>query len=225
MFSRFQKNPTLRPYLLQQALFGLPSALILAVTLLLAVVLGAWWWLILPIGGVVWLSNFLFQLSSEANYKKAVAFEVSRSLSYAEINKNFNPEEIEAALEGLLESIKGRVSPEILAKVQKISKVIYEILPYGSRQDLAYQDVFNLRETAFEYLPVTLENYLKLSPRLAEQKQLTNGKTAKTLLGEQLDLLDNSLQDMLNSLHNNDTQQLQIQGRFLQDKFSKGQEW
>jgi hypothetical protein len=225
MFSRFQKNPTLRPYLLQQALFGLPSAFILAVTLLLAVVLGAWWWLILPIGGVLWLSNFLLQLSSEANYKKAVAFEVSQSLSYAEINQNFNPEEIEAALEGLLESLKTRVNPEILAKVQKISKTIHEILPYGSRQDMGYQDVFNLRETALEYLPVTLENYLKLSPRLAEQKQLTNGKTAKTLLGEQLDLLDNSLQDMLSSLHNNDTQQLQIQGRFLQDKFSKGQEW
>lgn len=48
-----------------------------------------------------------------------------------------------------------------------------------------------------------------------------DGKTAKALLLEQLDLLDAKMKEIVTSVAENDTQALLVNGRFLEEKFGK----
>jgi hypothetical protein len=221
MFARFRQNPNLRKLFFQEAFFGGFSPWLLAGMLLLAVVFPTFWVWLVAAGAVLWLINFLAQLNSEATYRKAVSFQMTQGFSGGTASTAFNATEIEASLDGLLQSIRGKVQPDVLTKVQSIAATIHEILPYGTKIDAGSQDTFTVRQAVLEYLPDTLESYLKLSPRLAEQKVLKDGKTAQALLNEQLELLNVSLKDILDSYHRNDTEQLLVQGRFLRDKFQK----
>jgi hypothetical protein len=54
-----------------------------------------------------------------------------------------------------------------------------------------------VRQTALEFLPEALQHFLKLPPAFANVHPLKDGKTAKTLLLEQLDLLATTMEQWL----------------------------
>lgn len=133
-----------------------------------------------PAAAVLWLINFLAQLNSEATYRKAVSFQMTQGFSGGTASTAFNATEIEASLDGLLQmNFAAKFNPMSKRKMCHKLSTIHEILPYGTKIDAGSQDTFTVRQAVLEYLPDTLESYLKLSPRLAEQKVFKDSKTAK----------------------------------------------
>lgn len=123
-----------------------------------------------------------------------------------------------------LESLQRRLAGKVDDTVErKIAGIIEALLTLLSRlpqdADATNPDHYNVRQIAHDYLPSAIERYLALPPSLARTEPVIEGKTAHALLSEQLDVLDQSLRNMLTSLYRNDAQGLLIHGRFLRDKF------
>jgi phage shock protein PspC (stress-responsive transcriptional regulator)/regulator of sigma D len=126
---------------------------------------------------------------------------------------------LEESLEGLVKRLEGKVAPDIVERVSSIRASILLVWPQLAALNPG-QDAYTVRQTALEYLPEALENYLSLPARFAETQLLSNGKTAKASLLEQLDLLDQTMKKMLVDVFQKDTDALLIHGRFLKEKFS-----
>ena len=80
---------------------------------------------------------------------------------------------------------------------------------------------YDVRQIASEYLPQSIDNYLALSAQAAKSQILNNGKSAEENFAEQIYLLENTLEEIVGSIHKKDAQTLLIQGRFLKDKFAQ----
>ncbi len=110
-----------------------------------------------------------------------------------------------------------------LDTIQSIKVSVLAILPQmlasGSGMD---QNIFNVRQTALEYLPDAVEKYLTLPEEFRETHTLVNGKTAQQTLNEQLELLDNTMKKLMASVYQEDATGLLTHGSFLKEKFAEG---
>ncbi|MBS3965244.1 MAG: PspC domain-containing protein [Methylomonas sp.] len=123
-------------------------------------------------------------------------------------------------LESLQRRIAGKVDSEVERKIAGIVEVLLTLLSrLPQNAEATDPSHYNLRQIAHDYLPGAIERYLALPPTLARIEPVAQGKTAHTVLAEQLDVLDLSLRNMLTSLYRNDAQGLLVHGRFLRDKF------
>lgn len=129
-------------------------------------------------------------------------------------------------LDALQARAAGRLDAQALAKVEAIkTSLLAALARLLATADETDQNLYNVRQIALEYLPNTLDKYLALPPGLAET-ELSQGKTAKAALHEQLDVLDAALGRMVTSLYQEDAQGLLVHGHFLRDKFlDQQQEW
>lgn len=127
-------------------------------------------------------------------------------------------EQIESELRQLLKRIKSRVPAEAYTLVQSIQTSVLSVLPHLVSGQFANQDLYTVKQAVFDYLPTTLENYLRLPTAYANMHPLDNGKTAKTLLIEQLRMLDEGLSQVTHSIYSNDAQALLSNQRFLQSR-------
>ena len=91
----------------------------------------------------------------------------------------------------------------------------------GYQSDLLDTRPHDIQRIAFDYLPDTLKEYLKLPESLARSASIRQGGTAEMHLLEQLTLLDQTLHDFSRSLFVEDAKGLLIHGRFLREKFNK----
>ena len=132
-------------------------------------------------------------------------------------------DELRQELEELVKTIRRKVSKEIYERVFSIKNTIIEILPYLQRLDESNYNLYTIRQTALEYLPETLENYLKLPPAYANLHVIKDGKTAQKLLVDQLDLLDQEMKSIAQEFYRNNTEQLVAHGRFLEEKFERSE--
>ncbi|HZV78339.1 MAG TPA: hypothetical protein VFF60_01875 [Candidatus Binatus sp.] len=135
------------------------------------------------------------------------------------ISAQMSSAQVKAALDQLAADIKGRVPSEVSSLVQSISQSIVAILPTLAQDTVADQNTYTIRQTALEYLPETLKNYLKLPVAFRNMYPVQDGKTATALLVDQLTLLDGKLKEIVANYLSNDTQALVANGRFLTDKF------
>ena len=131
-------------------------------------------------------------------------------------------DEIKTELDTLVRDIRRKVPRPVLEKVESIRASIMSVLPQIAEIEGDY-NAHVIRQTALEYLPETLENYLNLPPAMASLHPLKGGKTAKQILLEQLTLLDQEMQQLVIDVHEQDSQKMLIHGRFLESKFSKGE--
>lgn len=130
-------------------------------------------------------------------------------------------EELRAELEMLVVRSKRNLPVELSEHVESIKNSIVSILPTLAKYEPGDYNLYNIRQTALEYLPEAVENYLNLPPTYANTQPVQNGKTARKLLLEQLTLLDEEMKDIVENISSNDTQKLIVHGRFLADKFKK----
>lgn len=137
------------------------------------------------------------------------------------IQNEATAEEIRLALENLVRVSQSRVSPDILEKIKRIKAAILEMLPYIQDLSSADHNIFIIRQTALSYLPEMLQYYLNLPPAFATVHPIRDGKTARQILIEQLDLLEQQLQEIALDFHSNNTQSLLAHGRFLEEKFRR----
>lgn len=137
------------------------------------------------------------------------------------IQHQVSVEEIRRQLNDLVRKIEKRTPPEILAKVQRIKESIFSILPVLATASAGDRNVYIIRQTALDYLPKAIENYLNLPPAFANVHPVREGKTARQLLNEQLDILEREMGEIVEVVAANDTQKLLAHGRFLEQKFQQ----
>ena len=137
------------------------------------------------------------------------------------IQTEVSADEIRNQLNDLVRKIRRRTPPEILAKVESIKESIFSILPLLTETNSGDRNVYTIRQTAFEYLPRALENYLALPPAFANVHPVRDGKTARQLLNEQLELLDREMKAVVVDMSADDAQKLLAHGRFLEQKFNQ----
>lgn len=150
------------------------------------------------------------------------ALAAPRSPTYElKLKNQFTVEDIRAELEDLVRKIRGKAPREALELVLSIKDSINAVLPQMVNLSGSDPNVFLIQQTALDYLPASLENYLNLPPAYASMRPLKGGKTAKELLIEQLTLLDGEMKEVVQAVYENDTQKLMAQGQFLKEKFQK----
>lgn len=135
------------------------------------------------------------------------------------VRHQLSVDELRQELETVVNTIRKHVPDDIYAKVLSIKESILSILPQIADINSANQNMHIIRQTVLDYLPEALQNYLNLPPAFANLHPVKNGKTARQLLGEQLDLLDKQMKEIVEDIHRDDAQKLIVHGRFLEDKF------
>jgi hypothetical protein len=137
------------------------------------------------------------------------------------MRNEFQVVDIRAELDNLLRRINNRVPKEIYEKVASIRASIIEVLPQIIDLSAADYNIYVIQQTAIDYLPVALENFINLPKAYANFHIIKDNKTARQLLLEQLTLMDTEMKAVVQDIYKADTDQLVIHGRFLQDKFGK----
>src|SRR5579862_81611 len=130
------------------------------------------------------------------------------------LGTELSQEAIVSRLSSLANTVKRRAEPDVSVLVDSIRESIVSLLPHAADPNL-----YIVRQTALDYLPATLQGYLNLPPMFRRMHPVRDGKTAHALLLEQLTLLDGKMKEVLVSVHENDTQALLTNGRFLQERF------
>lgn len=138
-----------------------------------------------------------------------------------QLRNQLSADDIRAGLEELVHKVQGKLPQEVLARVNSIKDSILEVLPQMMALGGGDYNIYLIQQTALDYLPSALESYLNLPKAYANLQPVKDGKTAKQLLVEQLDLLDGEMKQVVQEVYQNDTQKLIAHGRFLQDKFQK----
>lgn len=131
-------------------------------------------------------------------------------------------EDMRGALATMHTLIQHEVPRDVLTKVEQIEQAILQALPYITDIGSSNQTIFMVRQMALSYLPETLENYLKLPRDYAMQEIIKDGKTAHQLLLSQLSLLEQEITEVVREFRRNDAEKLLIHGRFLEEKFTRG---
>jgi hypothetical protein len=134
----------------------------------------------------------------------------------------FDPDFVSAALARLVRRLESRASPDITAKVREIQQEILAVLPLAAEFPPGSEDLFVIQRTATDYLPSALDAYLALPPEYATTRVLSDGKTAKKVLLDQLQLIDSMMDEVVDAVHQRDTARLLASGRFLEERFGKG---
>ena len=76
-----------------------------------------------------------------------------------------------------------------------------------------------LQRVATDYLPTSIEAYLALPQDYATTGVLPGGKTALQVLADQLDLLDRKMDEIGDTVRQQDSERLLVHGRFLEESF------
>ncbi len=137
-----------------------------------------------------------------------------------DLREVFDAKDVRKALEALLRRIHRNVPSDVEAKVQGIAATIEGILPRAGELAAGSEQLFILQRTATDYLPTSLESYLDLPRAYATVVPVRGSKTAKQLLVEQLDLLQQQMDEVADAVAKSDVNRLLAQGRFLEERFA-----
>jgi hypothetical protein len=132
-----------------------------------------------------------------------------------------DPAEVRRALTRLERRLPGRVPGDVAASVARISTGIRELLDRAADQPTASEDVFVLSRMACDYLPATIDGYLRLPPSYATQHRLGDGRTPLRMVQDQLGLLEGKLKEVSEAMLAGDSDKLAAHGRFLQESFAE----
>lgn len=135
-----------------------------------------------------------------------------------------NVEEIRDALHNLVKKTHKRLPTPLFNKVQNICNSIESVLPSLVNATATNEDLFTVKQTVFDYLPSTIESYLKLPTPYATLHKLQDGKTAQQLLTEQITVIDDSVNEIVANVYANDVEALRTNARFLRDRLGSYQE-
>jgi len=103
-------------------------------------------------------------------------------------------------------------------KVEQIKRKADLLLEYADRFPPFSQDLHIVRQTAADYLPRTVDAYLKL-PGSDDPVIGATGKTALDELKAQLNLLDSKLDEIAEDLQRQDLDRMLANRRFLEERF------
>ncbi len=111
------------------------------------------------------------------------------------------------------------LTAEMQSSLGSVRSSVAEVLPRLVGAGAHGDDLYVVRETVLRYLPETLANYVALPPVFRTTHSLKDGKTARQLLGEQLELLDAKMREIVANVSASDAGALIANGQFLEMKF------
>ena len=140
-------------------------------------------------------------------------------------NPASEPDEADAfsiQLAALTRQLSSRTSAATFERLQVLETRLTHLLrvPEMTLNEFGPVCAHEIRRIAFDFLPDTLEAYLKIQGPFFVSEPVRDKKTAEDLLGEQLELLDHTLEGYSKALHDRDARALLIQGHFLREKFA-----
>ena len=119
-----------------------------------------------------------------------------------------------------LSGVIGGAPPDIAAKAQSICAQLQELLPRIADRPASSDEVYVISRMASNYLPDTLDAYMRLPRTYAETHVLQGGQTAHQMVATQLDLLSEKVTEVTNAILKGDSDALAAQGRFLAERFA-----
>ena len=145
--------------------------------------------------------------------------DVSERIARAE----FDEHNLRERLQELIDMATKKVPVEAAQLLETIRQHAELLLPklkeLTERGALAASVRHDVLQTLTRYLPDTLATYLRLPPAYTKLHTDESGKTPQTLLVTQLKLLEENLGRAVKEAFAEDVTMLQIQGRFLSEKF------
>ncbi|OYY73667.1 MAG: hypothetical protein B7Y40_08485 [Gammaproteobacteria bacterium 28-57-27] len=136
------------------------------------------------------------------------------SLSQAQVD-------LHEALDELQRRAHNGLTAERLETFDRLIASLRDTLPLLEQQALGDRSAYTLRQTILDYLPATLDNYLRLPKAYRQMHKLKDGRTPRQVFVTQLNTLNDEVQSSLAALAENDMQQLLANERFLADRFSR----
>ncbi len=137
------------------------------------------------------------------------------------IGSSQDASEVRDGLDRLVRALRGKVAPDLYAKVQSIQASILRTLDMEAVPgDGADPNVYLIRQTALAYLPDAFSTYLRMPRAVAERRAIADGRTPHDVLLDQLDLMDRRLADVADDMARHDSDKLLANGRFLAEKFA-----
>ena len=124
-----------------------------------------------------------------------------------------------------IQDLKAQLSKEtsvaVTEQLKHIELHLNQLLavPESILNDLSPIRAHEIHRIAFDFLPETLDAYLKVQGPLARTEAIRDQKTAEEHLKDQLDLLSQTLDAYSRALLDRDARGLLIQGHFLREKF------
>ena len=115
----------------------------------------------------------------------------------------------------------GELPIDVQVKVEQIRRKVDVLLSYADRFPPFSQDLYLVRQTAPDYLPGTLNNFMSMPPDAVDRPLSPGGKTARQELQSQLDLLDSKLDEIAQDLQRQDADRLLANRRFLESRFGE----
>ncbi|MGR9051897.1 MAG: hypothetical protein ACU84J_04550 [Gammaproteobacteria bacterium] len=142
-----------------------------------------------------------------------------------QLKKNQDKADIEKGMARLIHKVRDRVSQPILERLVGIEESIAALKPHLDHMDGSDRNLFVIKQTVTDYLPDVLETYLSLPPSFARFHRIRGEKTPRDIVVEQLDLLDRELKQIIVDVLSRDTEALIAHGKFLENKFARGDNW
>ena len=129
--------------------------------------------------------------------------------------------DLHEALDELQRRAHGGLTAERLETFDRLINSLRDTLPLLEQQALGDRSAYTLRQTILDYLPATLDNYLRLPKIYRQMHKLADGRTPRQVFVAQLNTLNDEVLSSLAALADNDAQQLLANERFLADRFSR----
>ena len=133
------------------------------------------------------------------------------------------PEQLRLRLWSLVQFINrnaGKLPVEAVVLARQVTDTLRAVIETSSEQALDVYAVVQINGMVKDYLPTTLQAYLKLDPTLAEQVG-RSGRTPRAALREQLEALRDAADELLTATRSHDVDLLFTQGNFLRTKFTR----
>jgi hypothetical protein len=128
---------------------------------------------------------------------------------------------LEQELQDIVVEAGSRLPNDLAQRVDAIAQTITEMLPLVQGASDREQ-LFVIERTVTDYLPTSLDNYLRLPRTYATTHTVADGKTPAALLADQLDLINEKMAEISTALASDDAGKLLSQGRFLEERFGRG---
>jgi hypothetical protein len=148
-----------------------------------------------------------------------VTWQIGPREVHLEITREAHAKVLLNELDNLIAKVQKHLSKEARKHLENLQRTLTELLPRLAEGTVFSSEGHSVEKTVRDYLPTTLENYLRLPPAFAHMHVLKDGKTAQALLIEQLALLDQQMQAILVDVLREDTGALAANGAFLEQKF------
>jgi hypothetical protein len=119
----------------------------------------------------------------------------------------------------IVSEARPELQPPVIRHLENIRESVTEVLPKLADAKGFDDNLYVVRETVLRYLPETLANYVALPRAFRGTQALKDGKTARDLLTEQLQVLDDQMKEVVANAARGDAEALVANGRFLASKF------